>query len=253
MSPETSDENPTDPLSYDELFANRTTVLGMESFDLLRNAQFNDETSHTNRLHDTTPYSEHWSRLTQNAKQNLKPYLEGKVIIDLFGGLWENGRSYIRALAKELGARQYILQDAYMMKSSGRELPSEGYLLNTILEYPEFDGPMKIDFTDGDGLFMAKSIPDNMPDVVFFLNGVNRFNIDSWEYHAYLAWEIARALPPGGVVACSGSDASNYFEQLGLEEVHDFNEPTALWIKPENHTLLSRKEWEKTLYQSRRW
>lgn len=251
MNPETQDENPTDPLTHDELFPENETIQYMDILSLLQGARLRDEKIYTDRMRDTTPYSEHWSHLTQKEKGKLKPYIKGKVVIDLFGGLWENGESYIRALSKEMEARKYILQDAYLKGNRRGAFLLEGYPCNTTLGYPEFDGLMKIDFTDGDGLFMARSIPDNKLDLVFFLNGVNEYNIDSREYHASLAWEIVRALPPGGVVACSGSDAAEHFEQLGLKKVPDFEEPTALWIKPENHTLPSHEEWKERLYRGR--
>ena len=242
-------------LTYNELFAKRDKVDDWMDYDnLWRDAKAKSDRSMFALTSDTTPYSEHWSRLHAREKEALKPSLEGKTVVDLFGGLWENGESYIRALSKKAGARQYVLQDRNLRGSEARD--PEGRCINKSLGYPLFDESMKIDFIDGDGLFMAASIPDNMPNVVFFLNGVNEYNIDSPGYHAYLAWEIARALPPGGVVACSGSDAAEYFERAGLEKVPEFEEPTALWIKHENHRLPPKedvKNWYRRYGMSRRW
>lgn len=206
------------------------------------------ETERRNRdtYKDGEAFSIHWPSVSGPRKEALRTHLKGKTVIDLFASRWYgdfgDGCSFIQQIADECEAARYIAEDRYMDPEEDDRDKSPWNVKNEELKIKQPPSGMPVDYCNGDGLLSLAHLPDNAENIVIFINGVESCNLSNPDLHWALAEEIVRVLPEGGVVGCMEANASQHFEELGLQLLPEFG-PQAkqglpqLWIKPKGHQM----------------
>ena len=78
-------------------------------------------------------------------------------------------------------------------------------------------------YVEGDMLEFLAEMPDQQPDVVLVLNGIDAFVIQDRESRQALAKEIARVVPSGGaVLTCGSEDITDHLKKLGFAVAEGF-------------------------------
>lgn len=119
--------------------------------------------------------------------EKVKPYFEGKIVVDIGAGRSANGYK----IAKQLGCKAYIAVEPYYAKS----------LMRKFSNVKDKDMPLAV--TSDDALTFLKNIPDNSVSIMTF--GTDGLMLRDAEYNHKLGKEIARCLSKDGAFLSSES------------------------------------------------
>lgn len=204
-----------------------------------------------------TQFAEHWKDAVEATAlyaefiELLRSRVDGKTMIDLGGGVTTDGEkfapSFMQKVAEKLGAKVYINIDRFLPVESptDEEGPPTVYYDDTEkLGIPQPENGMRVIYTKADLLLGLAKMQTESPGVVLVLNGINQEVVDETPllrygvfkrgdklYHQSVAEEIARVLPKGSVVLCTNSEATKYFEGLGLKLLDTMSDPLEVWTK----------------------